>query len=155
MSDASDVGGGYQTPDGRRGFSAGGSGWSQIHINIKELLVPLLFLRSNPIPEGTALCFEWTTWSRSTVSPAKGHPKICPSVVPFGADLRPGGPFPPSSVCRVSAGSGECVGRRPVSFSGARREWQLRPERFAALSGVGHSGDGPLRVPPLCPTTGF
>ncbi|KAG0729434.1 hypothetical protein GWK47_003488 [Chionoecetes opilio] len=58
MSDASDVGWGYQSSDGRQGFG----GWSgverRLHINVKELLVPLLFLRSNPIPEGTALCFE-------------------------------------------------------------------------------------------------
>ncbi|KAG0718821.1 hypothetical protein GWK47_051706 [Chionoecetes opilio] len=130
MSDASDVGGATNPPTAGR-VSAGGPGWSADSTSTSGVLVPLLFLRTNPIPEGTALCFEMDNMARPTVSPGPRDIQIRPSVVPFGADLRPGGPFSPFTVCQVPAGSGECVGRRLSRFQGSSVEWQLRPERFA------------------------
>ncbi|KAG0715785.1 hypothetical protein GWK47_011159 [Chionoecetes opilio] len=154
MSDASGRRVGLPNPpDGRQGFG----GWSgverRLHINVKELLVPLLFLRSNPIPEGTAPLLRDGQHGRGPLSRPPRDIQIRPSVFPFRSRFRPVGPFPPSIPSARFLPGVENVWADALSgFRGSSVDWQLRPERFGgSLSAVGHSGGGPLRVPAALP----
>ncbi|KAG0729379.1 hypothetical protein GWK47_030451 [Chionoecetes opilio] len=153
MSDASDVGWGYQSSDGRQGFG----GWSgverRLHINIKELLVPLLFLRSNPIPEGTALCFEMDNMVAVHCLARQGTSKsallLSLSEQIFGLaarfHLHPSARFLPG----VENGGGP-----PPPVPGPSWVGGSSPERFAARVGGGAPRGVALLRPPACPTTG-
>ncbi|KAG0723357.1 hypothetical protein GWK47_042869 [Chionoecetes opilio] len=79
MQDTSDVGRGYQSSVGRQDFGE----WSveewSLHIIVRELLVPLLFLRSIPVPQGTALCWDGHH-GRSPLFCSQAKPFLSPSV---------------------------------------------------------------------------
>ncbi|KAG0719101.1 hypothetical protein GWK47_051190 [Chionoecetes opilio] len=124
---------GYQSSDGRQGFG----GWSgverRLHINVKELLVPLLFLRSNPIPEGTALCFEMDNMVAVHCLARQGTSKsallLSLSEQIFGLAAR----FHLHLSARFLPGVENVWADALSRFRGSSVEWQLRPERFAAL----------------------
>ncbi|KAG0713173.1 hypothetical protein GWK47_001918 [Chionoecetes opilio] len=104
-----------------------------------------------PDPRGDgSLASRWTTGRGPLSRPAKGHP-ICPSVAPF-----------PEQIFGLAAVS------TFIRLPGSCREWRMcgpnALSRFRGSSvggsfartlcgsvGVGHSGDGPLRVPPPLP----
>ncbi|KAG0715589.1 hypothetical protein GWK47_011594 [Chionoecetes opilio] len=148
---------GYQSSDEAGMVSGGWSGGKRrLHINVNGCWS--LFSSADDrtrSQKGALSASRLRTWARSTVSPAKGHSDPPLLLFPFGADLGMAALF--HFICLPGPAGSENVGRRPVTASGSSVEWQLPRTLFSALwSAVGGTpGGGPLRVPPLLPTTGL
>ncbi|KAG0728741.1 hypothetical protein GWK47_031864 [Chionoecetes opilio] len=150
MSDASDVGWGYQILRRPAGFR----GWSgverRIHINVKELLVPLLFSVIEPIP---ALLLRDDNRVAVPVSPAWDI-QIRPYCVPFGARSSAWLALFHLHLYAGSCRSGECVAGALSRFRGSSLEWQLCPDA-AALCRRWALRRWTSSVPPLCQLQAF
>ena len=57
-SDASNIGWGYQSNWGHQASGHWSTEEHDLHINLKELLIPLFFLQETILPRGTAVCFD-------------------------------------------------------------------------------------------------
>ncbi|KAG0710900.1 hypothetical protein GWK47_002415 [Chionoecetes opilio] len=140
-----DVGWGTNPPTAG-GFRRVVRGGAQTPLNVKELLVPLFFLPSNPIPEGKgSLLRDGQKWSGSTVPPAKGLPDppllFSLSGQIFGLAAR----FHPLSATRFPGpGGGERGGPTHCLASPGSSVEGSFTRALAALCGGGASGGGPL-----------
>ena len=56
-TDASPLGWGYQSPSGHQGSGEWSRSERDLHINVRELLVPWIFLRRHPTVRDTSICF--------------------------------------------------------------------------------------------------
>ncbi|KAG0717597.1 hypothetical protein GWK47_054099 [Chionoecetes opilio] len=129
------VRGGAQTPHQRQGAAGPSS------------LPPI-----EPDPMGRLSASRWTTWSRSTVSPPKGLPDppflLSLSEQIFGLAAR----FHLHLSARFLPGVENVWADALSRFRARRFEWQLHPERFAALCRRwGTPEVDPLCVPPALP----
>ncbi|KAG0714037.1 hypothetical protein GWK47_014912 [Chionoecetes opilio] len=135
------------------GFSAVGRRWSADSTSTsRSCWFHFSSSDRNPIPEGTALCFEMDNMvAVHCLAPPKGHPNP-PFCCPFrsrSSAWRPVSIF----IClpRFLPGVENVWADALSRFRGSSVGGSFAGALCGSLSAVGHSGGGPLRVPPPLP----